>query len=132
MNIGVHLFDMMLWLFGPMNELEIHVREPNRVSGMMELKHANVRWFLSIDETDLPEQVRNEGGHAYRSLVMDGNAIEFSNGFQNLHTKVYQEVFAGRGHDINDARASIELAYRVRTQRVVPPRDSVHPKLQIA
>ena len=132
MNIGVHLFDMMLWLFGPVNELEVHVRESSRVSGMMDLKHAKVRWFLSIDESDLPEQVRNEGGHAYRSLMMDGDAIEFSNGFQDLHTKVYQEVLAGRGHGIDDARASIELAYRVRTQRVVPPRDSVHPKLRIA
>lgn len=132
MNIGIHLFDVMIWLFGRVNELEIHAREQSRVSGLMELEHANVRWFLSIDAGDLPEHVRSQGGHAYRSLLMDGESIEFSNGFQDLHTKVYLETLAGRGHGIDDARASIELAYRVRTQPVVRPRDSVHPKLQTA
>jgi UDP-N-acetyl-2-amino-2-deoxyglucuronate dehydrogenase len=131
MNIGIHLFDVMIWLFGGVSELEIHAREPHRVSGVMELEHANVRWFLSIDESDLPERVRNQGGHAYRSLLMDGEAIEFSSGFQDLHTTVYRETLAGRGHGIGDARASIELAYRVRTQPVVQPRDSVHPALQV-
>lgn len=132
MNIGIHLFDVIIWLFGGVSELEIHAREAHRVSGVMELEHANVRWFLSIDENDLPEHVRNQGGHAYRSLLMDGESIEFSTGFQDLHTTVYRETLAGRGHGIDDARASIELAYRVRTQPVVRPRDSVHPKLESA
>ena len=127
MNIGIHLFDMMLWVFGPMSHLEIHAREPDRVSGVMELEHANVRWFLSIDESDLPEHVRAEGGHAYRSILMDDEAIEFSTGFRDLHTTVYEEILAGRGHGIEDARPSIELAYRARTQPIVRPRDSVHP-----
>ena len=130
MNIGIHLFDVMIWLFGRVSDLEIHAREAHRVSGVMELEHANVRWFLSIDENDLPEQVRSQGGHAYRSLLMDGEAIEFSTGFQDLHTTVYRETVAGRGHGIDDARPSIELAYRVRTQPVVRPRDSVHPAFQ--
>ena len=127
MNIGIHLFDLMLWVFGPMSHLEIHAREPDRVSGVMELEHANVRWFLSIDESDLPEHVRAEGGHAYRSILMDDEAIEFSTGFRDLHTTVYEEILAGRGHGIEDARPSIELAYRARTQPIVRPRDSVHP-----
>jgi len=127
MNIGIHLFDLMLWVFGPMSHLEIHAREPERVSGVMELEHANVRWFLSIDESDLPEHVRAEGGHAYRSILMDDEAIEFSTGFRDLHTTVYEEILAGRGHGIEDARPSIELAYRARTQPIVRPRDSVHP-----
>jgi len=127
MNIGIHLFDMMLWVFGPMSHLEIHAREPERVSGVMELEHANVRWFLSIDENDLTENVQAEGGHAYRSILMDDEAIEFSTGFRYLHTIVYEEILAGRGHGIEDAQPSIELAYRVRTQPVVRPRDSVHP-----
>jgi UDP-N-acetyl-2-amino-2-deoxyglucuronate dehydrogenase len=127
MNIGIHLFDMMLWVFGPMSRLEIHAREPERVSGVMELEHANVRWFLSIDESDLPEHVQAEGGHAHRSILMDDEAIEFSGGFRDLHTTVYEEILAGRGHGIEDARPSIELAYRVRTQPIERPRDSVHP-----
>jgi len=106
MNIGIHLFDMMLWIFGAVSHLEIHARDPERVSGVMELEHANVRWFL-----------------------MDDEAIEFSTGFRDLHTTVYQETLAGRGHGIEDARPAIELAYRVRTQPVVQPRDSVHPAL---
>jgi UDP-N-acetyl-2-amino-2-deoxyglucuronate dehydrogenase len=131
MNIGIHLFDVMIWLFGNVSDLEIHAREPHRVSGVMELERANVRWFLSIDENDLPDSVRLGGGHAYRSLSMDGEEIEFSSGFQDLHTTVYRETLAGRGHGIEDARASIELAYRVRTQPVVAPRDSVHPAFQV-
>ncbi len=127
MNIGIHLFDMMLWLFGPASHLEIHAREPERVSGVMELEHANVRWFLSIDESHLPEHVRSAGGHAHRSVRMDEQEIEFSTGFRDLHTTVYEEIVAGRGHGIEDARPSIELAYRVRTQAVERPRDSVHP-----
>jgi UDP-N-acetyl-2-amino-2-deoxyglucuronate dehydrogenase len=129
MNIGIHLFDMMIWIFGDVAELEIHARERNRVSGVMELEHASVRWFLSIDESDLPQRVRDEGGHAYRLLLMDGEAIEFSTGFRDLHTTVYRETIGGRGHGIDDARPSIELAYRVRTQPTVKPRDSVHPAL---
>jgi UDP-N-acetyl-2-amino-2-deoxyglucuronate dehydrogenase len=95
----------------------------------MELQQANVRWFLSSDERDLPEDVQAKDGHAYRSLLMDGQSIEFSTGFQDLHTTVYQETLAGRGRGVDDARASIELAYRVRTQPIVRARDSVHPKL---
>ena len=129
MNIGIHLFDMMLWIFGDVSHLEVHAREPERVSGVMELEHANVRWFLSIDEEDLPEEVRAAGGHAHRSLMMDDEEIEFSTGFRDLHTTVYEEILAGRGHGIEDARPSIELAYRVRTQPVVKPRESVHPSL---
>jgi UDP-N-acetyl-2-amino-2-deoxyglucuronate dehydrogenase len=127
MNIGIHLFDLMLWLFGSASHLEIHAREPQRVSGIMDLEHAHVRWFLSVDEKHLPDHVRDEGGHAYRSVLMDGEEIEFSSGFKDLHTTVYQEILAGRGYGIQDARPSIELAYRVRTQPIERPRDSVHP-----
>ena len=127
MNIGIHLFDLMLWLFGPASHLEVHAREPERVSGVMELEHANVRWFLSVDESHLPDHVRDGGGHAHRSVLMDDEEIEFSTGFRDLHTKVYREILAGRGHGIEDARPSIELAYRVRTQPIERPRDSVHP-----
>jgi len=127
MNIGIHLFDMMLWIFGGVSHLEIHARRPELVSGVMELEHANVRWFLSIDEGDLPEHVQDEGAHAYRSLLMDDEAIEFSTGFRDLHTTVYRETVAGRGHSVDDARPSIELSYRVRTQPILRPTDSVHP-----
>jgi UDP-N-acetyl-2-amino-2-deoxyglucuronate dehydrogenase len=130
MNIGIHLFDMMLWVFGGVSNLEVHVREPSRIAGVMELEHANIRWFLSIEEGDLPQSVRDEGGHAYRSLLVDDEGIEFSDGFRDLHTTVYREIIAGRGYGIEDARPSIELAYRVRTQPVVSSRDSAPPWLR--
>ena len=130
MNIGIHLFDMMIWVFGGVSNLEVHVREPSRIAGVMELKHANIRWFLSIEEGDLPQSVRDEGGHAYRSLLVDDEGIEFSTGFRDLHTTVYREIIAGRGYGIEDARPSIELAYRVRTQPLVNSRDSAPPRLR--
>ena len=127
MNIGIHLFDLMLWLFGSASHLEIHARERERVSGVMDLENAHVRWFLSVDEHHLPDAVRDAGGYAYRSVQMDGEEIEFSTGFKDLHTTVYQEILAGRGYGIEDARPSIELAYKVRTQPIERPRESVHP-----
>jgi UDP-N-acetyl-2-amino-2-deoxyglucuronate dehydrogenase len=86
-----------------------------------------VRWFLSIEESDLSVHVQDEGAHAYGSVLGDDEGIEFSTGFGDLHTTVYEEILAGSGHGIEDARPSIELAYRVRTQPIVRPRDSVHP-----
>ncbi|MEZ4287923.1 MAG: Gfo/Idh/MocA family oxidoreductase [Polyangiales bacterium] len=127
MNIGIHLFDMMLWLFGPVSRVDVFAREPDRVSGTMELQHANVRWFLSTRHEDVPEEARNSGQVGYRSIQMNGKEIEFSTGFTDLHTKVYEEILAGRGFGIDDARPSIELAYKVRTQPIVAPRGAVHP-----
>ena len=127
MNIGIHLFDLMLWLFGSASHLEVHGREPERVNSIMDLEHAHVRWLLSVDEQHLSDHVCDEGGYAYPSVLMDGEEIEFSTGFKDLHTTVYQEILAGRGYGIEDARPSIELAYRVRTQPIERPRDSVHP-----
>jgi UDP-N-acetyl-2-amino-2-deoxyglucuronate dehydrogenase len=89
-----------------------------------------VRWFLSIEESDLSAHGQDEGAHAYGSVLRDDEAIEFSTGFRDLHTSVYQETLAGRGQGIEDARSSIELAHRVRTQPVVGPHDSVHAALQ--
>ena len=132
MNIGIHLFDVMLWLFGKVQNVEVHARDADCISGIMELEHANVRWYLSTRYEDLPESVRDAGGYAFRSLQMNGEEIEFSPGFTDLHTTVYREILAGRGYGIEDARASIELAYRVRTQKVYDPKtrpqDSVHPR----
>jgi len=89
-----------------------------------------VRWFLSIEESDLSVHVQGEGAHAYGSVLRDDEGIEFLPDFRDLHTTVYQETLAGRGSRIEDARPSIELAYRVRTQPVVGPHDSVHAALQ--
>ena len=133
MNIGVHLFDLILWLFGPTEHVEVHHRDSERAAGLIELPGARVRWFLSIAERDLPEETRRAGKTAYRSLTRDGAEIEFSEGFADLHTRVYEDVLAGGGYGIEDARPSIELAYAIRTAELTKPvADAAHPWLAAA
>jgi UDP-N-acetyl-2-amino-2-deoxyglucuronate dehydrogenase len=92
---------------------------------VLELGFARVRWFLSLDADDLPSQVRQAGGHAYRSLTVDGEALELSPGFTDLHTRSYEEILAGRGFRIAEARPAIELIHRMRNTEVTTPRDAL-------
>ena len=128
-NIGIHFFDLLLWLFGPAASCDVHLREPHRVAGMLDLKHARVTWFLSTDPADLPF-ARQPGVRAtHRSITVDGVEIEFSDGFTGLHTRVYEAVLAGRGFGIDEARQSIELSARIRGAAVTAPADRRHPHL---
>lgn len=127
MNIGIHLFDLMMFLFGSARGSVVHVREPDRVSGVLELEHADVRWFLSTNGEDLPTEARAQGKTAFRSLVMAGQELEFSDGFTDLHTNVYREIVQGGGYGIADARPAIELAYRIRTERLSTEGGDPHP-----
>jgi UDP-N-acetyl-2-amino-2-deoxyglucuronate dehydrogenase len=113
-NIGIHFFDLLLWLFGPVEELAVHQREPKRVSGHLQLARARVRWFLSTDAQDLPFAPQPGVKTTFRSIVVDGEEIEFTDGFADLHTRVYEEVLAGRGTGIEEARPSVELVHRIR------------------
>jgi UDP-N-acetyl-2-amino-2-deoxyglucuronate dehydrogenase len=128
MNIGVHFFDLVLWLFGEADRIEVHLHEPRRMSGSVELEHARVRWFLSVDERDLPESVRAAGKFAYRSMTLDGQEIEFSDGFTDLHTRAYKSILAGEGYGIQDARPAIELVHRINSAEVQTT-GSLHPQL---
>ena len=112
-NIGVHLFDLLQWLFGPVREHAVHLHEPERAAGRLDLPGADVEWFLSLDSADLPEPVRGEHS-TYRSIAVDGDEIEFSGGFRDLHTRVYERTLAGEGFGISDARPSIELVHAIR------------------
>ena len=114
MNIGIHFFDMLLWLFGDVERSHVHVRTKERVSGVLELNRASVRWYLSVDGNDLPEDSVKAGKPAFRSINIDGEEIEFSNVFTSLHTRVYEDILAGGGYGIDDARRSIELVHRIR------------------
>lgn len=120
MNIGIHFFDVLLWLFGPCHDLVVHVAEPRRMAGRLELDRADVSWRLSVNHADLPSHAVTAGKTTYRSLLLDGAEVEFSDGFTDLHTEVYREILAGRGFTIADARPSIELAYRIRTASITP------------
>ncbi|MEZ5346647.1 MAG: Gfo/Idh/MocA family oxidoreductase [Pyrinomonadaceae bacterium] len=113
-NIGVHFFDMLTWVFGDVIENRVEFHESARAAGELKLGRANVKWHLSIDENDLPEDVRSEGIRTFRSILIDDQAFEFSKGFTDLHTMVYREILAGKGFRINESRRAIEIVSAVR------------------
>ncbi len=128
-NIGIHFFDLLLWLFGPAGDVRVYHADSRRMSGYIELERARVRWFLSVDVHDLPAVAVENGKKTFRSITVDGQEVEFSEGFTDLHTRVYEETLAGRGFGIPDARASIELTYRIRTSPVSLLDSLAHPQL---
>lgn len=130
MNIGIHFFDLLLWLFGPATGCRLHHSDERRMAGFIEFERARVRWFLSLDVADLPVAAAANGRTTYRSIAIDGQELEFTEGFADLHTRVYEEVLAGRGFGIDDVRPSIELVHGIRTAPVTPARDLAHPLLR--
>ncbi len=124
-NIGIHFFDLLVWVFGPVRDQRVHLARPDKMAGSLELERARVRWFLSLDRADLPAEAA--GKATYRSLTMDGEAVEFSEGFGDLHTACYLEMLEGRGFGIADARPAIELAHRIRTSGPVGLTGDFHP-----
>lgn len=127
MNIGIHFFDLLHWLFGEVEDSVVHLKSPRRMGGLTHFQRARVRWFLSTDVDDLPEEVVENGGYAYRSMTYDGQEIEFSNGFTDLHTRVYEEILAGRGTGIRDARPAIELAHSINKSSTETSLRDAHP-----
>ncbi len=128
-NIGIHFFDMLLWLFGEAGEHRVYLSEERRMSGFIEMERACVKWFLSVDPADLPYPAVPGGQNTYRSVTIDGEEIEFTNGFTDLHTRIYEEILVGRGFGIEAARPSIELAYKLRESEVLDPDSDAHPFL---
>jgi UDP-N-acetyl-2-amino-2-deoxyglucuronate dehydrogenase len=114
-NIGIHLFDLLIWLFGKVVEYKVIKHSKESVAGLLVLEHAEVEWFLSVSVDDLP---LNSTKKSFRSLEVDNESIEFSEGFTDLHTKVYQEILLGKGLTIAEARPSIELVYNLRQQKL--------------
>jgi UDP-N-acetyl-2-amino-2-deoxyglucuronate dehydrogenase len=112
-NIGIHFFDMLIWFFGGVQSSIVRVKEAYRMGGELELERADVDWFLSIDQEDLPESLRGVQP-TYRSITVDGEEIEFSGGFRDLHTIVYEDALGGGGFGIEDARPSIEFVHSLR------------------
>jgi len=124
-NIGIHFFDLLMWLFGGVDKAEVHLREADRARGELQLERADVRWFLSIDHNDLPPESKRTKKNTFRSITVDGEEIEFSGGFTDLHTRIYEETIAGRGFGIDDARPSIELVHRLRNDPLVCAKGAV-------
>ncbi|QDS99809.1 UDP-N-acetyl-2-amino-2-deoxy-D-glucuronate oxidase [Adhaeretor mobilis] len=127
LNIGIHFFDLLHWLFGEAESSKVHLNAPRKMAGVLEMNRARVRWFLSTDADDLPEDVVKQGGYAHRSMTFDGQEIEFSGGFTDLHTRVYEEILAGRGTGITEARPSIDLAHSINNSEVEHSLRDAHP-----
>jgi UDP-N-acetyl-2-amino-2-deoxyglucuronate dehydrogenase len=114
MNIGIHFFDLMTWLFGAPLRIEKYVDQPEKASGYVELEWASLKWFLSVDRKDMPEQAVREGKPAFRSITVDGQEIEFSTGFTELHTQIYKQILAGDGFGLSEAKQAIQLVHDIR------------------
>ncbi len=129
-NIGIHFFDMIQWLFGEYGDIKVYLKEKGRMSGFVDLERAQVNWFLSVNGDDLPAPAKPGEPMTYRSITIDGEEIEFSGGFTDLHTRVYEKTLAGEGFGIEDARGSIDLTYQIRQAEVSPLDDLAHPRLK--
>ena len=125
-NIGVHFFDMLGFVFGKVLANHAHLKTPERAAGFIECERADVSWFLSVDRSDLPESVQGKKT-TYRSITVDGEEVEFSEGFTDLHTRSYEEVLAGRGFGLDAVRPSIEIVSTFRHQPLALHSGIVHP-----
>lgn len=129
-NIGVHFFDMLTWIFGEVKENTVHLLKEDKTAGYLQLERARVRWFLSIDYQDIPESYKSKGQRTFRSITVDGEEIEFSGGFTDLHTNSYKEILAGRGFGVDASRNSIETVYSIRNSSPIGLKGDFHPMIK--
>ena len=129
-NIGVHFFDMLTWIFGRVRENIVHLSDNQRAAGFLRLEKARVRWLLSIDHNDLPPGVKKRNHRTYRSITIDNEEIEFSDGFAELHTQTYRNILDGKGFGLEEARRSIETVYTIRNSKAVGLKGEYHPFLE--
>ena len=130
-NIGVHFFDMLGWIFGDLKQNIVHIHTHDRAAGCLEFKKAKVRWFLSIDMDTIPEELRQAGKRTYRSMEIDGEQIEFSDGFTDLHTESYTEIIKGNGFGLEEAIASIEIVQQIRNTIPIGMVGNYHPYVEL-
>jgi len=129
-NIGIHFFDMLIWIFGDLKENITNLLQYDKASGYIELENARIRWYLSLDKNDLPEKVKGNGHRTHRSIIIDGEEFEFSDGFADLHTLTYTKILAGEGFRLEESKKSIETVYTIRNARPVGLKGSYHPMLK--
>ena len=125
-NIGVHFYDMLSWIFGEVQENVVHLRAKDKSSGYLEFKNARVRWFLSINEQDLPVHIQEKGQRTYRSITIDNEELEFSSGFTDLHTKSYERILNGKGFGMQEAQKSIQIVHDIRNTSIIK-KVNLHP-----
>lgn len=125
-NIGVHFYDMLSWIFGGVQENVVHIHEEDRAAGYLEFENARVRWFLSINSKYLPQNIKEKGQTTFRSIKIDGEELEFSGGFTDLHTMVYKDILNGKGYGLQAARTAIEIVHNIRNTRPVGLKGEFH------
>ncbi|MCC3861714.1 Gfo/Idh/MocA family oxidoreductase [Pseudemcibacter aquimaris] len=126
-NIGVHFYDMLGWIFGNVKNNQSHLKQADANAGYLEFKHARVRWFLSVNYDYIPDDIKKTGMRTYRSITVDGEEIEFSGGFTDLHTLSYQDILDGGGFGLEEARKSIEIVSNIRKQNAIQNTELEHP-----
>ncbi|OFX22951.1 MAG: oxidoreductase [Bacteroidetes bacterium GWA2_31_9b] len=126
-NIGVHFFDMLTWIFGDVQENIVNISNSCKASGYLKLKRANVRWFLSVDFDDIPNDIKAKGQRTYRSITVENQEIEFSGGFTDLHTLSYQEILKGNGFGLEETKKSIQTVYTIRNATPIGLKGDYHP-----
>lgn len=126
-NIGVHFYDMLGWIFGELKTNETHLKQMDASAGYLEFEHARVRWFLSVNYEYIPDMVKASGQRTYRSITVDGNEIEFSSGFTDLHTESYEQIISGKGFGLEEARKSITIVSDIRRSVVISSPSNAHP-----
>ena len=126
-NIGVHFYDMLSYIFGTVKENIVHVHTHDRAAGYLEFERARVRWFLSINYDVLPKEIKEKGQRTYRSIKIEGEELEFSGGFTDLHTKVYKGIIDGEGYGLEDARQAIEIVHKIRNSNPIGLKGEYHP-----
>jgi UDP-N-acetyl-2-amino-2-deoxyglucuronate dehydrogenase len=126
-NIGIHFFDMLSWIFGDIRENEIHVHTHDRAAGSLELERGNVRWFLSINYDTIPDPIKATGARTFRSITVDGKEVEFSNGFNDLHTLSYEDVLQGNGFGLATAADAVQIVHDIRNAKPVGLVGRYHP-----
>ncbi len=131
-NIGIHFYDMLLWVFGPVDGMTVNHRNEDSASGTLQFRDADVRWFLSINADHLPPAVAAKGQRTFRSITLDGEEIEFSDGFTELHTDSYRHILATGGFGLDDAEHSIQLVYKIRQAALVGKQGDYHPLAAMA
>ena len=126
-NIGVHFYDMLSWIFGDLKENKVHIQTHDRASGYLEFERARVRWFLSINYDVLPDEIKAKGQRTYRSITIEGDELEFSGGFTDLHSLVYEGILDGNGYGLEDARQAIEIVHDIRNAESIGLKGDYHP-----
>ncbi|MBN1123660.1 MAG: Gfo/Idh/MocA family oxidoreductase [Sedimentisphaerales bacterium] len=128
-NIGIHFFDMLTWIFGQVRQNVVHRLDATRAAGFLELQQARVRWFLSLEHSDLPQEPRADQPMTYRSIQVDGEQIEFSTGFTDLHTESYRQILHGNGFGTETVLPSIQIVSDIRNATPVGKQGEYHPML---